>query len=218
MLVASSLVCAVASNIGVMMAARAVQGFTGGWTMVIARSVVVDRTSGPRLVRAMNLLAGIGGIAPIVGPLIGATILQLPNWRITFAAVAALAALMLIAVWFVLPETLPQQRRHKGGLSKLLHSTRAVLTDHQYVGYLLVVGFSMGVIFAYVATSAFVLQSMNGLSPIVYSVIFATNAVGLTIGTLVSARLVGRVPTRAVIATGVAATAPPYRWPRSFSP
>ncbi len=205
-LVAASMVCGVAPNMAVMMATRAVQGFTGGWAMVIARSVVVDLTSGPQLVWAMNLLAGIGGIEPIVGPLIGATILQLSNWRMTFVAVAAFAALMVIAVWFVLPETLPEQRRRRGGLSKLLHSARAVLGHPEYVGYLLLVGFSMGVIFAYVATSAFVLQSMNGLSPIVYSVIFATNAVGLTIGTLVSARLVGRVPTRTVIATGVAAT------------
>ena len=42
----------------------------------------------------------------------------------------------------------------------------------------------MGATFAYVATSAFVLQSMNGLTPIVYSVVFAANAVGLTLATL----------------------------------
>ena len=36
----------------------------------------------------------------------------------------------------------------------------------------------MGAMFAYVATSAFVLQSMNGLSPIMYSIDFAANAAG----------------------------------------
>jgi len=67
--------------------------------------------------------------------------------------------------------------------------------------------FSMGVTFAYVATSAFVLQSMNGLSPVVYSIDFAANAVGLTIATLIAARLAAQVPTREVIAVGLAATA-----------
>ena len=82
-----------------------------------------------------------------------------------------------------------------------------MLRSRGFVGYLVVMAFSMGVTFAYVATSAFVLQSMNGLSPVTYSLDFAANAVGLTLATLAAARLAGKVSTRAVIATGLAATA-----------
>src|SRR4029078_11182693 len=74
------------------------------------------------------------------------------------------------------------------------------------VGYLVVMAFSMGVTFAYVATSAFILQSMNGLSPIMYSLDFAANAVGLALATLLAARLAGRVPTRIVITVGLVVT------------
>ena len=41
----------------------------------------------------------------------------------------------------------------------------------------------------------------------VYSIDFAANAVGLTIATLIAARLAAQVPTREVIAVGLAATA-----------
>ncbi|MFT4110955.1 multidrug effflux MFS transporter [Propionicimonas sp.] len=205
-LVAASLACAAAPSITVMMLARFVQGFSGGWAMVIARSVVVDLSSGAELVRAMNLLAGVGGIAPVVGPLLGAAILQSFGWRTTFLAVAGLAAAMIVVVALAIPETLPAERRHGGGLTRLAASTKAVLSHRGYVGYLIVMAFSMGVTFAYVATSAFVLQSMNGLSPILYSVAFATNAVGLMAGTLTAGWLVGRVRTRAVIAVGLFAT------------
>ena len=51
-------------------------------------------------------------------------------------------------------------------------------------------------------TSAFVLQSMNGLSPIAYSVDFAANAAGMTVAALLAARLAGRVATRTVILVG----------------
>jgi MFS transporter, DHA1 family, multidrug resistance protein len=68
--------------------------------------------------------------------------------------------------------------------------------------YLLVSGSAMAALFAYVATSAFVLQSMNGMSPIAYSVDFAANAAGMTIAALVAARLAGRVATRNVILVG----------------
>ena len=75
-----------------MMAARLVQGFAGGWAMVIGRAVIVDLATGARLVRVLNVIAGVGGIAPIVGPLLGAVILQLSHWRVSFWVVAALGA------------------------------------------------------------------------------------------------------------------------------
>lgn len=205
-LTVASVACAFAPSIEWMLAARLVQGFSGGWAMVIARSVVVDLAEGAQLVRSLNLAAGIGGIAPIAGPLLGAMILQLSHWRVSFWVVAALAAAMFVAVAAGVPESLPPARRQSGGLTQLAHPVRQVLTRRRFVGYLIVVAFSMGVTFAYVATSAFILQSMNGLSPIWYSVDFAANAVGLTVATLIAARLAGRIPTRIVIAAGLLTT------------
>lgn len=175
--------------------------------MVIARSLVVDLASGPRLVKALNLVQGIAGIAPIVGPLLGALILQLSHWRMSFWLLAVWSATMLVTVALTVPESLPADRRHGGGLRSLRGAAGHVLRSRGFVGYLIVMALSMGVTFAYVATSAFVLQSMNGLSPVTYSVDFAGNAVGLTLATLAAARLAGKVSTRAVIAAGLAATA-----------
>ncbi len=206
-LAAASLLCAVSPGIATMMAARLLQGFAGGWAMVIARSVVVDLTSGATLVRAMNIIAGVAGIAPIVGPLLGAAILQFSHWRVSFWVVAALGLLMLAVVAAAVPETHPAEERHGGGLSRLVGSAALVVRNRPFVGWLLVFGLSMGVIFAYVATSAFVLQSMNGLSPMLYSLDFAFNAVGLTVTTLVAAKLAASVSTRATVTVGLSATA-----------
>lgn len=203
----ASAVCAFSPSVSVMMAARLVQGFSGGWAMVIARSLVVDLAAGPRLVKALNLVQGAAGIAPIVGPLLGALVLQLSQWRMSFWLLAVWSAVMLVAVAVTVPESLPADRRHSGGLRSLRGTVRSVLRSRGFVGYLVVMAFSMGVTFAYVATSAFVLQSVNGLSPMTYSLDFAANAAGLTLATLAAARLAGRVATRAVIATGLTATA-----------
>ncbi|WP_211257650.1 hypothetical protein [Lentzea albidocapillata] len=94
---------------------------------------------------------------------------------------------MLAAV----PETLPVERRHGGGLRAFVTSGRQVLRQRRYIGYVLVSGAAMGAVFAYVATSAFVLQSMNGMSPVVYSADFAANAAGMTAAALIAARLAG---------------------------
>ena len=198
----ASVVCALTPTIGVMMAARALQGFAGGWAMVIGRAVIVDLATGAQLVRVLNVIASVGGIAPVVGPLLGAVILQLSHWRVSFWVVAALGIAMIGAVLVAVPETLPPERRHGGGLTAFVGAGREVLRNRRYVGYLVVSGAAMGALFAYVATSAFVLQSMNGLSPIVYSVDFAANAGGMTVAALVAARLAGRTATRTVILVG----------------
>jgi DHA1 family bicyclomycin/chloramphenicol resistance-like MFS transporter len=60
----ASVVCAVTPTIGVLMAARFVQGFAGGWAMVIGRAVIVDLATGAQLVRVLNVIAGVGGGLP----------------------------------------------------------------------------------------------------------------------------------------------------------
>ncbi|HEY3409024.1 MAG TPA: Bcr/CflA family efflux MFS transporter, partial [Propionicimonas sp.] len=202
----ASLVCAWSPSIAIMLAARFVQGFAGGWAMVVARAIVVDLATGVHLVRSLNVVAGVGGIAPVVGPLLGGLILLMWHWRVSFLFLTVFAAAMAVAVALVVPETLPAGRRHAGGLKQLGHAARQVLGRPRFVAYLVVMAFSMGVTFAYVATSAFILQSMNGLSPMVYSILFAGNAVGLALATLAAGRMAGRVPTRTVITIGLAAT------------
>ncbi len=206
LLTLASLACAWSPSIPIMLAARFVQGLSGGWAMVIARAVVVDLASGVHLVRSLNVVAGVGGIAPVVGPLMGGLILLLSHWRVSFLVLAVFAAAMTVAVAFAVPETLPPERRHAGGLGRLVHAAGQVLGRPRFVAYLVVMAFSMGVTFAYVATSAFILQSMNGLSPMTYSIVFAGNAVGLALATLVAGKLAGRVRTRTVITIGLVTT------------
>lgn len=203
----ASLVCALSPNIAVMMVARFVQGFSGGWAMVIGRSIVLDLASSTRLVQALNLIQGIAGIAPILGPLAGGLIMQFSDWRLSFWLLAAWASLMIATIAMFVPESLPAERRRSGGLEQLRSAASQVLRSRAFVAYLIIMAFSMGVTFAYVATSAFVLESMSGLSPMTYSIDFAGNAVGLAIATLIAARLASRVPTRLVVFVGLCSTA-----------
>ncbi|MCU1538826.1 MAG: multidrug transporter CflA [Humibacillus sp.] len=203
----AALACGLAPSIEAMTAARFVQGLAGGWAMVTARSVLVDLSRGPGLVRSLNLVAGVGGVAPIVGPLLGGLILQFSQWRVSFWAVAALSVAMVVAVLAAVPESLPPDGRHQGGLADVARAARVVLRHHRYVAFVVVAASSMGATFAYVATSAYILQAMNGLSPLAYSADFALNAVGLALATLLAARLAGRVRTERVVAAGLAASA-----------
>ena len=197
----ASAVCALTASIAVMLLARSVQGFAGGWAMVVARAVVVDLANGTRLVRVLNVVAAVGGLAPVVAPLLGGALLQLSGWRAGFWVVAGFG----VAIALAAGRTVPARAAGRPGPGGTASTVRQVLRSREYVGYLLVAGAAMGALFAYVATSAFVLQTMNGLSPMAYSIDFALNAGGMTLASFAAARLAGRVATRTVVLTGLLA-------------
>jgi DHA1 family bicyclomycin/chloramphenicol resistance-like MFS transporter len=200
----ASVACALAPSIGALAVARLVQGLAGGWAMVVVRAVLVDLASVSRLIRVLNLISGVGGIALIAGPMLGGAIVQFSVWQTSFWLVAAAGVAMTACVLLFVPESLTAERRHGGGLRTFAASAGAVLADRRYVGYVVTASAMMVVVFAYVSSSAFILENVDGLGPIQYSVDFAGNAAAASIAALLAARLAGRVPTRRVIAVGQA--------------
>lgn len=79
--------------------------------MVIGRAIIADVASGPAAARAFGLMMTIGGIAPIVGPVIGGVLAEPLGWRGVLAIVLALAVIMIVVVVTVVPETHPAERR-----------------------------------------------------------------------------------------------------------
>jgi predicted MFS family arabinose efflux permease len=53
----------------------------------------------------LNVIAGVGGISPVISPLRGAGILQAAHWRTAFWVLAAAGIVMALCVVFVVPES-----------------------------------------------------------------------------------------------------------------
>src|SRR4029079_14810087 len=71
------------------------------------------------------------------------------------------------------------------------------------VGHVLAGGLAFGPLFAYISGSSFVLQGIYGVSPQLYSVLFAMNGLGLIAGSQVNARLVGRYGPATLLRAGL---------------
>ena len=70
-----------------------------------------------------------------------------------------------------------------------LHNFMPLILSHRrFMYYVLTQAFGMGVLFTYIAASPFILQQHYGLSPIGYSVCFATNAAGIIVGSWLAGR------------------------------
>lgn len=198
-----SLLCAVAPNVTVLTGARFLQGVSGAAGMALARAVLTDRFHGAELPRRFAVLSQIMGVAPIAAPVLGGAILGLSTWRAVFAVLAVLGAALLPAVIRTVPDPLPPERREGGGFASTFRAMGALLGRRAFMGYVLVVAFVSAALFAYISGSSFVFESLHGVSATTYSLIFATNAVGMLLGGAVFSRLAGKRHLSTLLAAGV---------------
>ncbi|MFJ8779163.1 multidrug effflux MFS transporter [Streptomyces sp. NPDC102476] len=202
--VVATALCALAPTVEFLVGFRLAQGLAGAAGIVIARAVVRDLYDGVAMARFFSTLMLIGGVAPIVAPLIGGQILRVTDWRGVFVVLTFIGALLAALVWARLPETLPTAERHTGGVGEALHSMRRLLADLPFTGYLLTGGFAFAALFAYISASPFVIQEIYGASPQTFSLLFGVNSVGLVIvGQINGKLLVGRVSLDRVLGVGL---------------
>ncbi|MEU6201692.1 multidrug effflux MFS transporter [Streptomyces sp. NPDC047061] len=187
-----SVACAAAPDIAALTGARFLQGVAGAAGMVLARAVLTDRFHGPELPRYFAVLSQVIGVAPIVAPVLGGAVLAVSTWRAVFAVLAVLGVLLLLAVVRAVPESLPPERRHRGGLAGTFRAMGALLAARTFMGYVLVVALVSAALFAYVSGSSFVFEDLHGVSSTTYSLIFATNAVAMLAAGASFAHLAGR--------------------------
>lgn len=204
----SSLLCAFSSSIWVLILLRLIQGLSGGAGIVIARAIVRDLYSGPELTKFFSLLMLVNGAAPILAPIIGGQLLNITSWRGVFIVLSIAGAIMMLSTLYTLPETLPVDRRAKGGIKNTLSTIRNLAGDRLFMGYVLAQGMVTTALFAYVSGSPFVLQDIFGVSPQMFSLFFAINGSGIIIASQVTGRLAGRVGEAKLllIGLGIAAT------------
>jgi MFS transporter, DHA1 family, multidrug resistance protein len=203
----ASLMCALAPSVTALIAWRFVQGFAGGGGIVLARAVAADLTTGVTAARLFSLFMTLSSVAPIAAPVAGGALLVWTgDWRMAFHVLAVLNAVLAVALWRSIGESLPVERRHSGGLRATGRAFVALVRDRVFLGYALTVGFAYASLFGYISGSSFVLQQHYGLSATQFSALFALNAAGMVVLGLANARLVGRFAVRRLLLVGLVAS------------
>ncbi|PRZ07692.1 DHA1 family bicyclomycin/chloramphenicol resistance-like MFS transporter [Isoptericola sp. CG 20/1183] len=210
--VVTSLLCAFAPNITVLVGLRLLQGFFNAACGVAAMAIVRDRFVGSEAARILSRLMLIIGIAPLLAPTFGSLVASVASWRWVFGVLAIIGVTMGFVVWRYLPETHPVSRRRVGGARTVVGGYRHLLRDRHFMALALLPGLGMAVLMSYVVTSPFVFQEVYGLSHAQFSLLFALNGVGLVGSAQINASLVRRVAPIRILRTslvlqGVAAVA-----------
>ena len=211
LLIGSTLVCAVASvlcalapSVTVLTIWRFVQGASGGGGIVLARAIAADLTSGVAAARLFSLFMTASSVAPIAAPVLGGVILAVTgDWRPMFVVLAVISLVLAAVTWRAIPETLPVQRRHGGGLRRTARAFADLAGDRVFAGYALTVAFAYASLFGYISGSSFALQDLYGLTATQFSLVFAANAAGMIVVGLLNARLVSRYAVGTLLLAGL---------------
>jgi DHA1 family bicyclomycin/chloramphenicol resistance-like MFS transporter len=201
--VLASLLCVIAPNIAVLGALRVLQGLGVAATAVVAMAVVRDLFSGSAFAGLISRLMLVMGAAPILAPTLGSAVLTWTDWRGVFLALAAFGVLLVVLAVVGLRETLPVERRRRGGALDTLRVYRSLLRDRVFVGLVVVAGLAMSALFAYVAGSSFVFQEQYGLDEQEFGVAFGAGAFGLILATQLNVRLLRQFSPQQILLTAL---------------
>jgi DHA1 family bicyclomycin/chloramphenicol resistance-like MFS transporter len=205
--VVSSLLCAAAPSAGALIGLRFVQGIGGAAGIAISRAIARDLYGGEALARFFSTLMLVNGTAPILAPVIGAQILRVTSWRGVFVVLAGIGAVLAVATAVGLRETLPPELRSEGGFATIRATVAELVRDRAFLGYLVLLGLTFGAMFAYIAGSSFVVETLHHGSPQLFSAIFALNGIGLVAASQANGFLLGRTSARRLLSAGVIASA-----------
>lgn len=181
--------CIFARNISQFVAMRFIQGVAGSGGVVLSRSIATDKysCSAKDLAAMLGIIGAINGIATVAAPIAGGLTAGIGGWKGIFWCLMALGALLL-AGSIRMRESLSGSRMKKNSREAFLGGFRDVMKNRRFIMYILQYGLTMAVLFTNVASAPFIMQEHFGISPITFSLIFAVNAIAMSITTALTPR------------------------------
>jgi len=182
-----------------------VMGAASASGQVSGRAVVSDLTTGPTATRAFSFLGLVTGLGPMVGPLAGALLMSITGWRGIFGFIAIYAAVMIIPLVLFVGESLPRERRLRTGFWDTMANYPDLFRDPMFRWHALAFWSLFGVVFGYLSSLSFFLQSILGLPSGYFTLTFAITTSGSFLTGMLTTYLAKWVPTRALASIGLTA-------------
>ena len=206
--VVASVLCAMAFDIWMLVVTRVLQALGAGATSAVSTAVVKDAIAVDKREAVLSVVQVMFVIGPVLAPVVGALVLQVADWRMTFWVLALIGSGCLVLV-LLFEETLPAEERVQTGALGTLKNLAVVAKNKGFTVFLLVTALFNLPFMAYIAVGSYVYITFFGLSELAYSCYFAVAALVTATGPLIwlfASRFVSaRTFTTIMIAVGAAA-------------
>jgi len=196
-----SAACAFAPNITLLILARAASAFGAGGMVAIGTALIKDSFTGKEMSKVLSLTQAFMLLAPMLAPLVGALILKVADWKMTFIALALLTGISLVGA-FLLQETLPVSERTQSNTIQSILGLRKIAKKPNFMSLLLVGAFISAPYMAYLALASYIYIDGFGVSETTFSMYFAINSAAAILGPIMYMRF-GAGSVKKVINVGI---------------
>lgn len=171
----ASAACALSTSIGMLIAMRVLQALGAGAVSAVSTAVVKDAVVPERREALLSLVQVMFVVGPVLAPVVGALVLQVADWCMTFWVLAGIGA-VCSALALLFDETLPADERYEGSVTGSLKQLGVVARNKGFSAFLGIVGLYNLPFMAYIAVGSYVYITFFGLSELEYSLYFAVAA------------------------------------------
>ena len=185
----ASVVAAISTSFEMLVAMRALQGLAGATGPVLMRSIVRDLSAKGGGQRSMATIAAISGIAPLLAPLIAATIVGTLGWRGIFAFLSIYGAATMLALVLTFSESHPPMARARQLRFLSVPVAKALLRDRPFLLGSLVLAVGYGCLFTWLTAAGFIVTSELSGTRTDLAILYTLGSVGYILGGGVSIRL-----------------------------
>jgi DHA1 family bicyclomycin/chloramphenicol resistance-like MFS transporter len=157
LLAVTSLGCALAPNVEMLLLLRLLQGVAAAAATIVAPSVVRATLADADVVRGIAAISMVEAIVPAAAPVIGALMLRVVDWRGTFWVLMVLALIVLPWVVKIAPRRLP-------GLDMAHHASYlGIARNGRFLRLALSHALCVGALLTFLASAPQLLQHTLGL-------------------------------------------------------
>lgn len=200
----ASVGAALAPSIDTLVVARLLQGIGAAAGISVARAMVRDVFTGQASARIMNMIGIMLAVGPALSPALGGLALRFAGWHSIFLVMVAYGLILVVVLRTSVPETLAARDPSKLAPRTLLRTYGRLLTDPTFMRPSLLIGFTVGGLYALAVMMPFVMIDGLGLTPLGYGLIMLCQTVSYAVGGLVAQRLMRRVPAERLVPVGIA--------------
>ena len=176
--------CAISPTITFLIIARAASAVGAGGMVAIATALIKDSFEGKSMSQVLSVTQAFGLLAPMLAPLLGALILSIFDWKMTFIALAILTGISLIGA-LLLQETLPRHERTQGSTIQSILGLGKIARNRHFTSVLMVGALIAAPYMAYLAIASYIYIDGFGVSETTFSIYFAINSAAAILGPVI---------------------------------
>ena len=181
---------------------RVLQGTALTLISAVGFATIQEAYEEKQAVKVMALMANISLLAPLAGPVLGAALIEYTSWEWGFVALAALAVVAFLGLFFHMPETVNLSVKQNHSVKSILGDFYHLYTNKRFM-ILALAGPLIGLpIMLWISLSPMFLMATLELSSYEYALSQLPVMGALVLGNLLLARLVDHYPLgKTVLAT-----------------